>query len=60
MVPFEIRYGKDSWEAALRRNARCSACGARGAEFRLPSHQGHPDRGAHPFPVEFIDGRAPS
>jgi len=37
LVPFIIRWGADASSDVLRRNARCSVCGRRGATLQHPS-----------------------
>jgi len=40
ITPFVTRWGPDASSDTLRRSARCSACGARGATTMLPSWGG--------------------
>jgi hypothetical protein len=51
LAPFVIRWGRHASSDVLRRNARCSACGHRGAVMRHPSFY---DSGVRyqPFPAE--------
>jgi hypothetical protein len=37
IAPFVIRWGPDAPSDMLRRSARCSKCGAKGATLMLPS-----------------------
>lgn len=52
-APLIIRWGPDASSDRLRRLARCTACGARGATLQHPSHV---DRvvGHQPFPAESL------
>ena len=50
IAPFVIRWGPNTPAAMLRRSARCSRCGAKGAGTMHPSW-GDTNIGWHPFPV---------
>ena len=49
LVPLMIRWGFDTSSDKLRRCARCTKCGHKGATLTLPS--AGPERGWYPFPV---------
>jgi hypothetical protein len=51
LAPFVIRFGTDASSDVLRRRARCSRCGHKGASLRRPSWiNGYV--GIAPFPTE--------
>jgi hypothetical protein len=49
-VPLIIRWGPDASSDMLRRSARCTKCGRKGAVLQHPSWAGM-DLGWEPFPV---------
>ena len=49
LVPFIIRWGPDASSDMLRRSARCSSCGRKGAALQHPSRAGM-HVGFEPFP----------
>jgi hypothetical protein len=52
IAPLIIRWGPDASSDMLRRSARCSKCGAKGATLMLPSWVST-TVGLAPFPVSF-------
>ena len=58
-VPFIIRWGPDASTDMLRRSARCTKCGRKGAALQHPSWAGM-DVGFEPFPVARAPVDAPS
>jgi hypothetical protein len=48
-VPFMIRWGAETTSDRLRRSARCTRCGGKGAVLTMPS--AGPEMGHYPFPV---------
>jgi hypothetical protein len=52
-APPIIRWGSDDWPAMLRRHARCSHCGRRGAATTMPSWGGM-GIGWSELPVEYL------
>jgi hypothetical protein len=62
LAPLIIRYGPDTSSDRLRRSARCTACGAKGAKLQHPSWAGS-QIGFAPFPTSTVpatDSVAPS
>jgi len=55
LAPFLIRWGEDASSDMLRRSARCTYCGAKGATLMLPSWQDS-TVGAAPFPIKRFAG----
>jgi hypothetical protein len=51
LAPLVIRWGSDASSDKLRRNARCTACGHRGAALQHPSWAGA-HIGFVPFPAD--------
>jgi hypothetical protein len=51
IAPLVIRWGPDASSDMLRRSARCTKCGGKGATIRTPSWGGNVI-GISPFPVE--------
>lgn len=51
LAPLIIRWGPNASSDRLRRSARCTACGGRGAMLILPSYVDI-QVGSAPFPVE--------
>jgi len=51
-VPLMIRWGADASSDKLRRSARCTACGHRGATLQRPSWS-DAATGFQPFPANF-------
>ena len=51
LAPLIIRFGPDASSDVLRRSARCSRCGGKGATLMHPSWSGS-HKGFAPFPVE--------
>jgi len=51
LVPLIIRWGADASTDVLRRSARCTCCGHKGATWMLP-RWGASQMGLEPFPVE--------
>ena len=58
-VPFIIRWGPDASSDMLRRSARCTKCGRKGAALQHPSWAGM-DVGFEPFPRSYDAVRCPS
>ena len=50
IVPLIIRWGANTSSDMLRRSARCTACGTKGATLKHPSWAGE-QVGFEPFPV---------
>jgi hypothetical protein len=50
LTPFVIRWGADASSDVLRRSARCTCCGHKGAGLQLPSWVGL-EEGFAAFPV---------
>ena len=50
LAPLIIRWGADASSDVLRRSARCSRCGRKGATLQHPSCAGR-ETGFQPFPV---------
>jgi hypothetical protein len=56
IAPFVIRWGPEASSDMLRRSARCSKCGAKGATLMLPSWVST-TVGFAPFPTKTTCGR---
>jgi len=57
LVPLIIRWGFGTSSEKLRRCARCTKCGHKGATLTLPS--AGPERGWYPFPVNRMQPSRP-
>jgi hypothetical protein len=58
-VPLMIRWGCDASSNKLRRSARCTVCGHKGAQLQHPSWVGK-NVGFQPFPVDSTPALSPN